>query len=97
MNGKIKAAWNAVKYFCATQTVSFCVGMALAVLLILNLGACVATWLSAVLCPVVTPILYLMMRAVNESLKDWKKGSGIWKGLLACEIGCAWVMILAFI
>lgn len=97
MNGKICNAWDSFRYFCAAHTVDFYVGMALSVLLLLNLFACVSFGVGAAITAVATPLFYLMIRALIESPATWKGNPMVRNGMIASEIGCTWAILLTLL
>ena len=97
MNGKLAAARDRVRFFCAEQTVNFYIGMALAVLLLLNLRTIVPMAIGMSLCPIGTAILYLFLRALVQPVKEWKNDSDVGRSALAALIGGLYAVILTLI
>lgn len=97
MNGKFTAAWNSVCVFCAEQTVSFYVGMALAVLFLLSLRTFIPFALGLALCPFATFVLYLMLRALKQPPAQWKGNRDVKRGALSSFLGGLYAVILALL
>lgn len=97
MNGKLAAAWSKVRFFCAEQTVNFYIGMALAVLLMLNLRTIIPAAIGMPICPIVVTVLYLILRALKQPIKDWKGNKDIGRSALASFIGGFYAVILTLL
>lgn len=97
MNGKITAAWDKVRFFCAEQTVNFYVGMALAVLLMLNLRTIIPAAIGMLICPIVVAVLYLSLQAFKQPIKEWRGNKDIGRGALASFIGGFYAVILTLL
>ena len=94
MNEKITSAWNNIKYFCAEQVVNFYVGMALAVLLLLNLATSISLSTCFMICPFATVAVYLFVRAFFEPPKQWFNSRDVGRSILGTLMGCVWAMFL---
>lgn len=97
MNEKITAAWQKVQCFWMTQQTSFYVGMALSVLILLNLKSVLSLYACMAICPFATPVLYLLMRALSESPATWVKNLDVKGGVLASVFGSLWTVILTLL
>lgn len=97
MKERLGEMWDSIRYFCASHAVDFYIGMALTVLVLLNLSAFLPIWLAPSLCPIAVPLLYLLIRALSENPMTWKGSIPLRRGLLASELGCAWALALTLI
>ena len=97
MNAKISAAWDRLRCFCAEQTVNFYVGMALAVLMMLNLNTLVPIIAGAILCPFASAVLYLMLRVLKQSPKEWRGNKDVSRSALASFLGGLYAVILTLL
>ena len=97
MNEKLAAAWDRLRYFCAEQTINFYVGMALSVLLILNLKTIVSLSVRLAICPVATPLIYLLLRMLFQRPKEMFRDKSALNGALATTIGSLWAVFLTLI
>lgn len=97
MNAKISTAWDKLRCFCAEQTVNFYVGMALAVLMILNLNTLVPIIAGAALCPFASAVFYLMLRALKQSPTEWRGDKDVPRSALAAFLGGLYAIILTLL
>ena len=97
MSGKLAVALNKIRYFCATQLTNFCVGMALAVLMILNLWTFLPTLAWAVPCPLLTAVIYVLFRAISDNPKNWKGNPDVRSSVFAAFLGGFYAVILTLI
>jgi hypothetical protein len=97
MNGKFSAAWDKVRFFCAEQTVNFYIGMALAVLLMLNLRTIIPAVIGIPICPIAATALYLILRAFKQPMREWKGNKDIGRGALASFVGGFYAVILTLL
>ena len=97
MNGKLAAAWDRVRLFCAEQTVNFYIGMALAVLLMLNLRTIVPMAIGMSLCPIATAVLYLLLRALAQPIGEWKGNRDIGRSALGSLLGGLYAVLLTLL
>ena len=94
MSGKLAVALNKIKIFCATQLTNFCFGMALAVLLILNLWTALPTLAWCTACPILTAVIYTLFRVTipSNGLK-----TGVRSDVFAAFLGGVYATILTLI
>lgn len=97
MKTGIKNFITRVKYFCATQKASFYIGMVFAVLSIIALSAHISLTASALLTPLATIGLYLIVRLDKQTPKELRDNGEIMSGILAAILGCIWVLLFVLI
>ena len=97
MDGKLTVALNKIRRFCATQLMNFIAGMAIAVLMMLNLGTIMPVGVGAPLCPFLTAAIYLLLRAIPEPFGTWKGNPNIKESALASFLGGLYAVILSLI
>ena len=96
MKKKLGDLWESIKLFWFSHKVDFYFGMVLSVLVILNLLTIASLTTSLLICPIVTPVVYLALWLVMSPQNTF--GSKFFgEGVLASELGCAWALLLTIL
>lgn len=93
MNTKLSVAMTKVKYFFATQTYNFYIGMGFAVFILLTLMSYFPIVYSVIFTPIITELLYLFIRSFKEPIKI----KSIKQDILAVLLGIFWTLLFLFI
>jgi hypothetical protein len=97
MDGKLSSVADAVKCFCAEQTFNFYFGMALAVLLILNLWTFVPRILGACLCPFAASAVYVLIAVAAWNVYGRKPDTQFGRNVLGVFLGGFYATILTLL
>ena len=97
IKARLSFALDCFKQFCVANTNSFYAGMVFAVLGLLTLTTYLPLLISAIICPFLTVLLYMIGILAEESPKDLKDNPLLKQGILASLLGCGWVLLFVVI
>ncbi len=97
MKGKVAEAWNTFKWFCATQTQNFYIGLTISALAFLSLFSSLPIMMSAAICPFVSVASYIPLRYICGGTLSWKGDYGLGNAIATVLIASLYLLILVFI
>ena len=97
MKGKVSAALETFKLFCAKQVQNFYVGLAISALAFLALFSSLSMVASAAICPFLTAATYMTLRFACGGSFEWKGDYGLKNSLFAVTAASLYMILLAFI